>query len=297
MKKFLWTSLVIFFTAITISYAQAPPSASPEIKGTLDFTFGTKYVWRGFNVYGERSAIHPSVDLFSPDLNFGFNLTAHKANGSGYEALERWDYNFYYLAKFFAEEQQEIDLRFDYVYYNYPNQSGHVRGKSPLDYSPPTSFPADEGSYDLQELNMVMSLPKLLQIDGLVPSYVLVKLWPSNSGTVVGARSPTGGTASGFAHIFMLDYAMPYICPFTGVDRKLNWHAEVVYNDGVAPDGGGNRGITDHDWSDGVLGATTSYELVQNLFLTPGLFFQSSWEDTVNKHDQTWGTLSLTYKF
>jgi len=269
----------MLFTVITISYAQVPPSTSPEIKGTLDFTFGTKYVWRGFNVYGERSAIHPSVDLFSPDLNFGFNLTGHKANGSGYEMFERWDYNFYYVAKFFAEEQQEVDLRFDYVYYNYPQEKSE--------------------RFDLQELNMVMSLPKLLQVNGLVPSYVLVKLYPASSGSYVGAKSankygvPTHGTASGFAHIFMLDYAMPYICPFTGVDRKLNWHAEVVYNDGVAPNGAN----VDHRWSDGVLGATTSYELVQNLSLTPGLFYQSSWEDTVNDDDQIWGTLSLTYKF
>jgi hypothetical protein len=291
MKKMLCVSLVTLFITTAISYAQTPPPANPELKGTLDFTFGTKYVWRGFNVYGSKTAIHPSLDLFCPTTNLGFNLTGHKANGSGYEVFERWDYNFYYLARFFQDEQQELDLRLDYVYYNYPQQSSHERGDNPID--DPTGFTFDCGSYDLQELNMVMSMPKLLQVDGLVPSYVLVKLWPSNSGTVVGAKSPTGGTASGFAHIFMLDYAMPYICPFTGVDRKLNWHAEVVYNDGVAPNGVN----VDHDWSDGVIGATTSYELAENLSLTPGLFFQSSWEKTVNEHDQLWATMSLTYKF
>ena len=258
MKKLVLCMLVLFATA-AMSYAQDMDQTSePIIKGTLDFTYVTKYVWRGFNVYGNQSAIAPSIDLLNPQTNIGFNLTVHRANSNGFENFERWDYNAYYLAKLFADNPAEMDFRFDYVYYNYPQES--------------------QSLYDLQELNMVVSLPKAIPVEGFVPSYVLVKLWPSSSGSLVGGKSGTGGTASGFAHIFMLDYALPYVCPFTGVDRKLNLHAEAIYNDGVSPTGT----KVDSDWSNAVFGATTSYELADNLFLTPGFFYQSSWEKTVN---------------
>ncbi len=274
MKKKLVLCMFVLFTTAAMSYAQdQDQTTEPLIKGTLDFTYVTKYVWRGFNVYGNQAAVAPSIDLFNPQTNIGFNLTAHDPAHEGYEIFQRWDYNFYYLMKLFAGESAEMDFRFDYVYYNYPRESHSL--------------------YDLQELNMVVSMPKALPIEGLVPSYVLVKLWPSSSGSLVGANSPFGGTASGFAHIFMLDYALPYVCPFTGVDRKLNLHAEAVYNDGVSPLGT----KVDSDWSNGVFGATTTYELADNLFLTPGFFYQSSWEDTVNPSDQYWGSLSLTWKF
>ncbi|MHC4679235.1 MAG: hypothetical protein ACYTEK_11100, partial [Planctomycetota bacterium] len=62
------------------------------------------------------------------------------------------------------------------------------------------------GVADLQEAHAIISLPKICPF-GTVPSYVLVKLWPSESGSLVGSRAPGSGTASGFAHIFMLDYA------------------------------------------------------------------------------------------
>jgi hypothetical protein len=275
MKMKFVVGLFTLFVVAAMSYAQPTQSPSePVIKGTLDLSFTTLYVWRGFQVFGSKTAIHPSIDLFNPDTNFGFDLTVHRANSGGYEKFERWDYNFYYLAKLFGGDPAETDFRFGYVYYNFPQESSSL--------------------YDLQELNMVMSLPKLIPVEGLVPSYVLVKLWPSSSGSLVGAKSGTGGTASGFAHIFMLDYALPYVCPFTGVDRKLNLHAEAVYNDGVSPTGSN----VDHDWSNAVFGATTTYELLDNLFLTPGVFYQSTWDKSVNPGgDQTWGSLSLSWKF
>ncbi len=294
MKKMFLAGFAMLFIAAAISYAQPmEPTTEPVIKGTLDLSFTSKYVWRGFNVFGSKSAIHPSIDLFSPDTNIGFNLTVHRANSDGYETFERWDYNLYYLVKLFAGEPTEVDFRFGYVYYNFPQQSSHTRGGHPAYLGDP-NFSLDDGTYDLQEVHMIVILPKILQIDGLVPSYALVKLWPSNEGTVVGAYSPTGGTASGFAHIFMLDYALPYVCPFTGIDRKLNLHSEFVYNDGVSPTGSN----VDHDWSNAVFGATTSYELLDNLFLTPGFFYQSTWDKSVNPNgDEYWGSLSLSYKF
>jgi len=270
MKKQLLIGAVIVLIAVSLGYAQ-----EPEIKGTASLTYTSKYVWRGFSVFGSKSAIHPMVDLFTPDYNVGFSVEGHRAS-SGYELTERWDYSLYYLGKMFENESYAIDYRLAYVYYNYPDLSSHTTG-----------------SLDLQEGHAVLSFPKLLEVEGLVPSYVLVKLMPVNSGTVVGAKSPSGGTASGWAHIFMLDYTVPVHCPFTGLDRKVNFHSEAIYNDGVAPNGAN----VDHDWSNAVFGVSTNYEIEENLFFTPGFFYQSSWDDSVNSSDEYWVSLGLSYKF
>ncbi len=288
MKKVILLSSLICLVSMGISFAQDTQPSDLQVK--FDMAYSTKYVWRGFNVFGSKAAIHPTLDLFCPNSGLGFSVEGHRAASSGYEVFERYDYSLYYHGKAFTEEQYEMNYRLAYMYYNYPQQSSHSRGSNPIE-NPDFCF--DDGSYDLQELHGVMSFPKLLGVEGLVPSYVLVKLMPVNSGTVVGANSPSGGTASGFAHIFMLDYGVPYVCPITGVDRKMNLHSEFVFNDGVAPNGAN----ADHDWSNAVFGATTAYDINNNISFTPGLFFQLSFDDSVNKDDQLWATISMTCKF
>jgi hypothetical protein len=271
MKKAMLLSTVILLVFMSLGYAQ-----EPQIQGKFDLTYSGKYVWRGFNVFGAKSAIHPTLDLFCPTTSMGFSVEGHRANSSEYELIERWDYSLYYLGKMFAGEAHEMNFRLAYVYYNFPDLSSHTTA-----------------SIDLQEGHAVMSFPKLLPVEGLVPTYVLVKLMPVNSGTVVGANSPSGGTSSGFAHIFMLDYSMPFICPLTGIDRKLSLHSEFVFNDGVSPLGTN----VDQDWSNAVFGISTSYDLEENVSLTPGFYYQSSWDDSVNPSDEYWASLSLTCKF
>jgi hypothetical protein len=282
MKKLLLTSVVLLMAA-NLGYAQ-----DYTLKGKADLTFTSKYIWRGFEVAGDKTATHASVDLLNPETGLGFNVTGHIVNGSGHIAPgvsavdygQRWDYSLYYLGKLFEKDPLEIDYRLAYVYYNYPRISAHKSCEAA----------------DLQEINAVMSLPNALGVTDLVPSYALVKLWPNGSRTYVGAKSPSGGTASGFAHIFMLDYALPYTCPLTNVDRKLNLHSELVYNDGVGPNGAN----VDHDWSNLVIGASTDFQIYQvdkNFCLTPGIYQQISMDKSVNKDNETWMSLSASYKF
>jgi len=282
MKKAMLLSTVILLVLMSSGYAQ-----DAEMQGTFKLEYSGKYVWRGFNVYGSKTAIHPTLDLFCPNSSMGFSVEGHRANSSGYENTERWDYSLYYLGKMFAGETYEMNYRLAYVYYNHPQQSSHSRGgvATPANTNP--------GVFDLHEGHAVMSFPKILGVEGLVPTYVLVKLMPVNSGTTVGTNSPSGGTSSGFAHIFMLDYGIPFTCPLTGIDRDLKLHTEVVFNDGVAP----NALNADHDWSHALLGVSTSYDLAENVSLNPGFYYQSSWDDSVNSSDEYWASLNLTCKF
>jgi hypothetical protein len=168
-----------------------------------------------------------------------------------------------------------------YVYYNFSHLSSHNT----------STFP---NGIDLQELHGALSFPKILGIEGLVPTYILVKLWPSNEDSWVGDKSPVCGTASGFAHIFMLDYGLRTTCPITNQERVINLHSEVVYNDGVGP-GGQN---VDHDWSNAVFGVSTDVDLGSNLIFTPGVYHQVTMDKSVNDEKSiTWASLILKYKF
>jgi hypothetical protein len=276
MKKqgILLVAVVLFCMG---SYAQAQSS---ELHGSVDFTYQSKYVWRGFDVYADKSAMQLGLDVDLFDTGFGLNILGHRANASGFENAERWDYNLYYQNIVAKEEPYALMYRLDYVYYNYPQLSS--------------------SDADLQELNAVLSLPKICPV-GVVPSYVLVKLWPSSSGSLVAKRVdlstglPSKGTASGWAHIFMLDYPLKTtgILPNTP-EQVFNFHVEAVYNDGVGPAGQN----VDHDWSNAVFGVSTGINLADELVFTPGVYHQITMDKSVNDDkDETWVTLSMTYKF
>lgn len=262
---------VILLTVVVLSVAGFA-HAQDEIHGTAAFTWQSKYVWRGFDVYDDHTAIQPSVDLDLFGTGFGLCVTAHRANSSGFENTERWDYNLYYGGKLFEDEAYATNWRMGYVYYNYPDNSSHT-----------------ESSLDLSELHWILSWPNAIP-GGVVPSYVLVKLWPKNSGTL-------GDNASGWAHIFMLDYAFSVqpILPDTD-EQVLRLHSELVFNDGVHPLGDYAPNV-DSDWSNFTFGIETDFDLGNNVCLTPGLYQQISMDDSVNDEDETWVNLSLKYKF
>lgn len=270
MRKRLILLIAVISMLSMTGLAQA---AAGELHGAIDATYTSKYVWRGFSVFGTQSAFHPGIDLDLYGTGFGISAVGHMANESGYVGTERWDYTLYYGNRLWESEWYAMNYRLDYVYYNFPKHSSHTRD-----------------SFDLQELNGVFSFPNLLGVKGLVPSYVLVKLWPSNSGSL-----QNGGSASGFAHIFMLDYgwAIPAIVPNTA-EQVLNLHGEVVYNDGVSPMGTD----VDHDWSNAVFGVSTDFAVCKDLTFTPGVYHQITMDSSVNEDDSiTWARASLTYKF
>jgi hypothetical protein len=274
-------------TLLLLGWTGCLLAESGDLHGVVGTEYTSRYIWRGFTVYGSHSATHPFVDLDLFGSGFGLNVTGHIPNGTGQyngfgnQQFQRWDYRVYYRNALFTDQPYMTCYMIGYVYYNFPHLSSHDT----------SSFP---NGIDLQELHGALSFPKILGVEGLVPTYILVKLWPSNEDSFVGDKSFPGGTASGFAHIFMLDYALKTHCPITDKERVINLHSELVYNDGVAP----NALNVDHGWSDAVFGVSTDFDLGSSLIFTPGVFHQVTMDKSVNSEKSlTWASLMLKYKF
>jgi len=285
MKATVLVSTVILFAVGGAVHAQ-----EGELHGVIDMTYQSKYLWRGIDVYGDKSAMQPSVMLDLGGTGFGVSAEGHRANSSGFETTERWDFTLFYKNVICPDDDTAMQYMIWWRYFYFPD--------APLDGIPAGS----SGDIDLQEMAAVLAWPNILPVEGLVPAYALIKLWPSESDSFVGSQAialPSGvtttGTASGFAHIFMLDYALPMegLLPETP-EQVLNLHAEAVFNDGVDP-----RGIgVDHDWSNAVFGISTGFELAENVTLTPGVYYQVTMDKSINDdQDEIWMTLGLSYSF
>jgi len=275
MRKVVLLTAVLLMTATALAQDK-----TGGLHGVIDMTYQSKYIWRGFDPYPDKSAFQPCVDLDLFGTGFGFSAMGHRANSSEHEDGERWDYTLYYQNMLWPDQPCATMYRFAWVYYNYPNVPNHWA--------------------DLQELHMVLAWPKILPVKGLVPAYVLVKLWPSSSDSLVSktidlsTAMPSSGTPSGFAHIFMLDYGLETTCPITNQPRVIKLHSEVVFNDGVGPAGQN----VDQDWSNAVFGISTDFDLAQNLTFTPAVYHQVTMDKSVNDDkDETWAALSMKYKF
>lgn len=279
MKQRVLLATIILLAATALVQAQG------ELHGFVDLTYQSKYLWRGIDVYGDKSAIQPTLMLDLYGTGLGFSVEGHRANSSGHELTERWDFTLFYKNILFADESYATQYLLGWRYFYHPDA--------------PLNVPAGlSGDIDLQEIHAVLSWPKVLPVEGLVPTYVLVKLWPAESGSFVGSQDIPGvtdGTASGFAHIFMLDYALPIEDLLPDMpEQVLKLHSEVVFNDGVDP-----RGIgVDHDWTNAVFGIATDFDLAENITFTPGLYYQITMDKSINDdQDELWCTLGAKYSF
>jgi len=248
-----------------------------DLHTMVGVTWDSKYIWRGFDIFDDKSATHMMVDLNLFETGFGASAVGHRANGSGFEDLERWDGTLYYQSGAWAGEPYAMNYRLGFVYYLYPQ--------------------LNEGeSVAQQEGQLVLAWPSILPIQGLQPSYALIKMWPAHSG------SPLPDAASGWMHIFMLDYGFSVPPIIAGMpDHVITLHSEVVYNGGltVTP----RYRNPDFGISHAVLGASTDlvFGSEGNIILTPAVYYQITMEESISedrdKDNELWVSLGLKYAF
>ena len=261
------STMRVLLTAVTLlSLAGLAQAEEKELGITFDTTYVSKYIWHGFNFYGhDNSAVQPSLDVDLWGTGFGMVLWNSLATRSGSRDLEEFDYILYYGNSTFEDTAYTMDYTVSWLYYDF--------------------FDAPTRDSDLQELAAQFSWPNLLPA-GIVPSYYVGKLWPARSGSV--ALKDIGG----WVHVLGLghDCTVPGILP-GGDEQTVSLMADLTYNDGYG------AASADHDWSHATFGASTGFQIAENLDFTPGLYYQVSMDDSVNDDDEVWTTLGLTYKF
>lgn len=265
-KKAILLAAVILLSAAGFVQAQ-----EGELGVTLDVTYLSRYIWRGFDMYNNNtSAIQSSIDIDFYDTGFGMSVLMSRANQSGFEDMEWWNYTLYYGNSLFEGENYATDYKVGWGYYNFPDRSHNVA--------------------DMQEFFAELSWSNICPA-GVVPSYTIIRMWPAKS------NSTSVSGAAGWIHILGLgyDWIVPGLLPETP-EQTLHLSADLVYNDGafINPTTGA---AVDHDWSHMVFGVSTGFELADNVTLTPALYYQASMENTVNTQDEFWVGLSMKYKF
>lgn len=253
---------MILTLLITAGLIQAQEN---ELGVKLGTSYVSRYMYLGMDSYPENhSALQHNIDIDLYGTGFGVDIWWVRANSSGFVNLEEIDYILYYYNSLFEGKSYAIDYRLSWEYDNYPNESRRVG--------------------DMQEVNMTFSWPNICPA-GVVPSYTAVATWPAVSKSDI-------RDSSGWIHVFGLGYdlAVSDILPVT-TEQSLYLSTDIVYYDGAYGT------AVDHDWSHAVFGISTEFELSSNLTFTPGLYYQSSWEDSVNPEDEFWIFLGMTYKF
>jgi len=260
MKKVILLTAVILLSATTFAQAQ-----DGELSGTVDVTWLSQYIWRGFELYGNQSAIQPSIDLDLYGTGLGLNVLWSRANTSGYEVSEELDFTLSYGNSLYEYETYATDYEVGWTYYEYPHISSDVA--------------------DMQEFYATLSWPEIYP-EGIVPSYTVVKMWASQ-------ELSASRDISGLLHILGLGYDLPVEGLLPDIPEQiLNLSAAIVYNDGVS------IGLpVDHDWSHAVFGVSTGFDLGNDCTFRPGVYYQSSMDDSVNPSDEFWCSLGVSYAF
>lgn len=227
----------------------------------LDATYVSKYIWRGYDLYNDRGAFQPSVnaDLFG--TGFSANIWSSIPVGSGNEDLTELDYTLTYAFRMFDDKVYALDIFVNYIYFDYINLN-HMA--------------------DCHELGVGAAMPNLIRVGeiALIPSYYMGKLWPNSSGV--------DNVAGGF-HVLGLSFDLPVSNPVAASDTLiLSFAADITYNDGAL--------AADHDWSHSTLGVSTSISFGPAT-LTPFVNYQISMDDSVNRENELWSGMSLTFSF
>lgn len=255
MRKGLILCILIVFTVPAFAETL---QGEPTLGVSADVKYLSKWLSKGYPVYGSHGAVFSTVNLDFYQTGFGLIVTHRNATSSGYVNKQRFDYRAYYKSIFFEDEpyatKYNISLGYEHYY-------GRTRNKANTTWEWIGAF----------------SWPQLLEC-GLVPSYIVHYETPVSGGDI-------NRKVAGWAHRFGLGYDLNT----STLPNPLHLSSELVYNDGLG-------GLT-HDWTHATFGISTNLDIAENLTLTPALYYQVSMDDAVNTSDELYTIIGLKYTF
>jgi hypothetical protein len=263
MRQWMLVTMVVVACG-TVSAAES------KLGVDVDLAWASKYIWRGLDLGDNKAAFQPSINFDLWGSGFSANIWGSWLGGptNGAESAlttEELDYSFTYANSLMTNEASQVDYSLTYTYFDYYTHSS--------DYA------------DMQDLALTLSLPKAFQA-GFVPKYTVAYSWSGRPGPTPGAMGQRLDGAAGFVHIFGLDYN------FKLGEQPFTASASAVYNDGAYGDN------VDHDWSHVVWGMSTSFKCpLTGAKVTPGIYYQTSMDDSVNPNDEFWATISYKFSF
>jgi len=250
---------VLLIIVVLSAMAGIAQAEDNKLGVTLDITYLSKWLSKGAEAYGQQGALFETIDVDLYGTGFGVQVTHRNATASGYVDKERFDYRPYYKSQLFGGKPYAMNYNISVGYEHYP---GLARDKANTTY----------------EWIFAFSWPNILP-EGFVPSYIAHYEYPAGSGYKY-------NYITGWVHRFILGYDLNV----SELPKPIHLSSEVAYTDGL--------GGAAHDWSYATFGASTQFEISDNLTFVPGLYHQISMDDSVCKRDDvTYCKLSMKYKF
>jgi hypothetical protein len=261
----------VAFLAIVLLSGFVAAADWEENEVVLDITYASKYLWRGIDRLDDVSAWQPSITM--PNIN-GSGFTAQVwmsyagGGGSGRGVNSRvdateYDYILAYDFSMWKDERYVTDVHANFIYYDFTDAPNKLA--------------------DAQELGADFSWPCLMKC-GWTPHYYVGRIWAAKSDSLLNR----GPDYNGWVHILGLAYEFT-TCPMDGVgSMPIKLTADAVFNDGYA--------AASSDWSHITWGAQTEW-MMGSAKVAPGVYYQTSMEDTVNTEDELYTMVSVSWTF
>jgi len=230
----------------------------PSLGVTTDIKYLSKWLSKGYPVYGSHGAVFSTIDLDFYQTGFGLSVTHRNATTSGYVDKQRLDYRPYFKSMFFEDKSYATKYNISAGYEHYYGLARHKANTTwewIFDFSWPDLIPG-----------------------GLVPRYTAHYEYPVSGGDI-------NRYVTGWVHRFRLGYDLNT----PELPIPLNLSSELAYYDGLG-------GLT-HDWSYATFGIATNLNIAESLKLTPSLYYQVSMDDAVNTRDELYTIIGISYTF
>ena len=253
--------LVLECSMATVDHQASAVDLDGEDLGiTVDFTYASKYLWHGIDVFDDHGAYQPAV--FFNYRNFFGGVWNSWPTTSGFEDWKEVDLFFGFTETCFEKERYAVISKIDYWY---------------------VSHPSSDGSNDVQQVSCQLSMPNLFPIgsSSLIPSYAIF-----HAGKGLRGKNTID---DGWFQTFALSYEflVPALVP-AQEKQPLTVSWDLNFNDGVF---GGDSGL-----SHTTLNLSTVFTSGR-MYVSPAIHYQWSFLDTVNPEDEFYFTIGMGYRF